>query len=79
MFWVPWPRGRAKGPPEAFLTQPAAWADDLQALERLVERFAAAEGRTVWPEHALFGPMTGPMWARFSYRHFDYHLRQFGA
>jgi hypothetical protein len=79
MFWIPWPKGRAKGPPEAFQTQPTEWATDLQAFERLVERFAAEQGRTSWPEHALFGPMTGPTWAKFSYRHFDYHLRQFGA
>lgn len=79
MFWIPWPRGRGKGPPEAFLTPPTEWAADLQALERLVERFAAEERRAGRPDHALFGPMTGSGWGKFTHRHFDYHLRQFGV
>jgi len=29
--------------------------------------------------HAFFGPMTRQSWGYFCHRHFDYHLRQFGA
>ena len=79
LFWLPWPKGRGKGPPEAFLTQPTVWAADLQAFEILVERFVARSTRTSWPDHAIFCPMTGAGWGKFCYRHFDYHLRQFGA
>jgi hypothetical protein len=79
LFWLPWPRGRAKGPPEAFLTKPTDWAADLRTFELLVERLAAQQDRTAWPEHALFGAMTGPGWGKFCHRHIDYHLRQFGA
>ena len=56
MFWLPWPHGRAKGPPEAFLTRPTTWAADLTTFETLIERFVEQENRTDWPEHALFGP-----------------------
>lgn len=42
MYWLPWPKGRVKGPPEAFVTPPTTWG---------------------W----------------FCHRHFDHHLRQFGA
>jgi uncharacterized protein DUF1569 len=79
MFWLPWPHGRAKGPPEAFLTRPTTWAVDLTTFESLVERFVQQENRTEWPEHALFGPMTRRTWGQFCHRHFAYHLRQFGA
>jgi len=27
MYWLPWPRGRVEGPPEAFVTQPTAWSE----------------------------------------------------
>jgi hypothetical protein len=79
MFWLPWPRGRAKGPPEAFLTLPTTWSADLATFEVLVDRFVREEGRGQWPEHAIFGPMTRRTWGRFCHRHFDYHLQQFGV
>ena len=79
LYWIPWPRGRVKGPPEAFVSQPASWGADLAAFELLIERFVADEARAGWPEHAFFGPMTRPSWEYFCHRHFDYHLRQFGA
>jgi hypothetical protein len=68
-----------QGPPEAFVTQPTSWQADLAAFERLIRRFVEADQRTEWPEHAFFGTMTRQCWGRFCHRHFDYHLRQFGA
>ncbi len=79
MYWIPWPRGRTQGPAEAFVTRPTAWAADLAAFEGLIARFVAEDDRRAWPDHAFFGSMTHRSWARFSHRHFDYHLRQFGA
>jgi hypothetical protein len=79
MFWLPWPRGYAKGPPEAFLTKPTTWDADLATFLQLVNRFVEQEHRTEWPEHAFFGPMTRNSWGRFCHRHFEYHLQQFGG
>jgi len=79
MYWLPWPRGRVKGPPEAFVTQPAVWCDDLERFETLIARFVAQEETGTWAEHAFFGRMTKRSWGHFCYRHFDYHLRQFGG
>lgn len=79
MYWLPWPHGRVQGPPEAFLTRPTTWDADLRTFEVLVQRFVAAADRTAWPEHAFFGSMTRRSWGLFCHRHFDYHLRQFGA
>jgi hypothetical protein len=79
MYWIPWPRGRTQGPPEAFVTKPTTWQADLRGFESLITRFVAEEERRVWPEHAFFGKMTRQSWGRYCYRHFDYHLRQFGV
>ncbi len=79
IYWLPWPRGRLKGPPEAFETRPTTWEADLETLGRLVERFAVREGSAGWPEHALLGPMSERDWGVFCHRHFDHHLRQFGV
>jgi hypothetical protein len=78
IYWLPWPRGRVKGPPDAFVTKPGAWESDLETLLGLVSRFAARGPGGAWPEHALFGPMTGADWGFFCHKHFDHHLRQFG-
>ena len=79
IHWLPWPKGRVQGPPEAFLTQPTTWDVDLVTFEGLVQRFVLAEDRTDWPEHAFFGHMTYRCWGFFCYRHCDYHLQQSGV
>jgi hypothetical protein len=79
LYVLPWPKGRVQGPPEAFTTRPTSWSGDLAALEALVARFIARGPSGTWPEHPLFGPLSGPAWGVFCYRHFDHHLRQFGA
>ena len=79
MFWLPWPKGRVRGPAEAFVTRPGNWDEDFRSFETLVARFVEATGRKDWPEHAFFGRMTRRSWGRFCHRHFDHHLRQFGV
>lgn len=74
---MPWPKGRAQGPEEAFTTDPGEWEADRQALLELVDRFATAEPNELAPLHPLFGPMTVRDWDVLSYRHLDHHLRQF--
>lgn len=78
IYVVPWPKGRVNGPPEAFVTKPANWTADVDALVALVERFAQRDPNGEWPSHAIFGAMTGRDWGAFCYKHFDHHLRQFG-
>ncbi len=79
IYLVPWPKGRIQAPPEALSTEPEVWEDDVRQLVALVERFAERGPDADWPEHALFGRMTGRDWGVFVHKHFDYHLRQFGA
>ena len=79
IYLIPWPKGRIKGPPEAFATQPTSWEADVAELEALLERFGTSDAGADWPDHALFGHMSGRDWGVFVHKHFDHHLRQFGA
>ncbi len=79
LYVLPWPRGHARGPPEAFVTRPTNWDTDMATFLELVQRFVDSPDRRAWPEHAFFGPMSRKAWGHFCHRHFDYHLRQFGA
>ncbi len=78
IYVVPWPRG-AKGPFEAFTTKPSAWDSDRETLAGLIDRFCEKKKQRTWPEHPLFGKLSGDDWAALSYKHFCHHLRQFGV
>jgi hypothetical protein len=79
LYWLRWPREKIQGPPEAFMTQPTSWAADLAAVVERVERLAAQGPAGNWPDHPMFGRMSGRDWGVFCYRHFDHHLRQFDS
>lgn len=76
---LPWPRGKAKGPVEAFTTAPTDWEADRASVVELIERFGRASDAELAPTNPVFGHMTGRDWAVLSYRHLDYHLHQFSA
>ena len=78
LYVIPWPHG-AKGPTEAFTTSPGGWSDDLETLKVLLRRFVESDRDQVWPEHPLFGALSGRDWGVLSYKHFHHHLRQFAA
>lgn len=59
-------------------TAPVEFVADVQAMERLCERFVAGAG-PIEAEHPAFGPLSRWQWGRFHYRHLNHHLRQFGA
>jgi len=79
IYCLPWPRGRIKGPPEAFVSKPTMWEADVATLIELVNRFVARGPAGEWPDHALFGRMTGKRWGVFCHKHFNHHLTQFGV
>ena len=78
IYVVPWPHG-AKGPIEAFTTKPKAWDSDREALIALIDKFCDAKQQAKWPEHPLFGKLSGKDWAALSYKHLSHHLGQFGV
>jgi hypothetical protein len=76
-----WPRGvktRPEVDQEIGGTKPVEFGRDRQALELLMEQFAARAGADFQP-HPMFGRMTTEEWQRWGWLHVDHHLRQFGA
>jgi hypothetical protein len=76
---LPWPKGRIQGPPEAFTAAPDQWPHDVATLLALLEDFGARGRQRTWAPHPNFGCMSGGLWGRLTYRHFDHHLTQFGV
>jgi hypothetical protein len=80
IYLAPWPKGKIQGPPEAFLSDPSDWSNDVSTLKELVDRFVSAPAsRKQWPEHPNFGRLSRREWGYFCYRHFHHHLSQFGV
>jgi hypothetical protein len=79
IYVIPWPKGRIKGPKDAFLTPPGDWEQDVDRLVSFIEEIASREKQIDWPPHAMLGPMSRKDWGAFCYKHFDHHLRQFGV
>jgi hypothetical protein len=79
---LPWPAGIMTRPEidqELGGSPPVEFAADIDELVRRVERVAAAGSSIRCAPHPIFGPMSNADWLRWSYRHLDHHLRQFGA
>ena len=79
LYFLPWPKGRIQGPPEAFLTEPGTWSEDLATLRDLVDQFVNADPQGPWAVHPNWGHLSRRQWGVFCYRHFDHHLKQFGV
>ena len=79
LYLLPWPHGTIVGPPEAFVSKPGRWQDDVATLKALVDAFVAAPPGRRWPDQPNFGRMSRRDWGVFCYRHFDHHFRQFGG
>lgn len=77
LYVIPWPKGLPTAP-ELLSTPPAEFAADADRLRSLMERVAEATAEGQWPEHPLFGRLSGAQWGHLSYRHIDHHFRQFG-
>jgi hypothetical protein len=80
---LPWPRGRIRTRPEVDPqcsgTRPAEFAEDVRALEALVDRMAGHSEAWNGKRHPVFGAMSSRAWLRWGYLHMDHHLRQFGC
>ena len=75
-----WPQGVRTVPEvdqEFTGTRPTEFASDIGDLRCLIQRFNGAEAQ-LSGDHPLFGALSATEWGRFSYRHADHHLRQFG-
>ena len=79
VYWLPWPKGKLPTAPEMLTTAPLQWDHDVAVLHALIDRFAEQNASEVWAAHPAFGTLSGREWGVLSWKHFDHHLRQFGA
>lgn len=79
IYLMPWPRGRARTVKEMLATQPGEFEADRRRLVQLLETAAARTAGGTWAPHPAFGDLAGREYGVLIYRHFDYHLRQFGV
>lgn len=76
---MPWPEGKIAAPPGTFSTQSQGLDQDRKTVIGLIECFATCPPDQLGQEHPAFGRMRCKDWDVLQYRHFDHHLRQFGA
>jgi hypothetical protein len=80
IYWMPFPRGAPTAPELLSRQVPIeAWGSEVGAFHDAIARFAAAAGRSPWPDHPAFGRLTERDWGVLAYRHVDHHFTQFGV
>ena len=73
---LPVPKAKLQTVREMTETRPGDWEADRARLMERLEELAMAEETA---PHPVFGPIGTDGWARVTWKHFDHHLRQFGA
>ena len=76
---LPWPKGKAKAPPEMLATRPTTWPKDVATLVNAIDRFGKRNPAAPWPASKVFGRISGASWGVLQHKHLDHHLRQFGV
>lgn len=77
-LYLPWPKG-APTIREMMVTDPQSLENDIRKASWLMDDFFHASDQQLWPNHPFFGPLDGKGWAKLTWRHSDYHLKQFGV
>lgn len=78
-YVIPFPKGKAQTAPEMLTTQPSNWNSDLADTRRYLLEAAQRGPNGMWAPHPAFGDVCGKLYGVFIHKHFDHHLRQFGA
>lgn len=78
---TPWPKGKIKAPRSFFEPPSGDLAAERERLLGAVDRFIGALEAD--PDRRELSPLLGPIplryWAKVHGRHFEHHLRQYGA
>jgi len=77
--WPPGVKTRPEVDQEIGGTRPVEFGRDVEALSRIVERFAREPREFAWRPHPTFGVLTDEERMPWGYLHMDHHLRQFGS
>ena len=74
----PWPKGLPTD--KSFVVADERdFVIEKEKLEGCIKHFVAEGYMVPSRMHPFFGRMSSQEWARFSYKHLDHHLRQFGV
>ena len=76
IYLLPFPKGTPTAP-ELLVSNPAAVEETRRQLRQRMNALANFQGP--FPEHPAFGQLTRNQTGVLIQRHFDHHLRQFGA
>jgi len=73
----PWKQGLPTD--KTFITagQPKNFEEEKTKLLEMLNRFS--ENNMVNDKHPIFGKLTKEQWSKATWKHFDHHLKQFGA
>jgi Protein of unknown function (DUF1569) len=75
------PKGKVKTFPEIAQdkggTPPEDFQRDRERLFQLLDQMVKKGPSAQYPQHPMFGNMTGAQWAKLTVNHFEHHLQQF--
>ena len=78
LYVLPFPKG-APTAPALKCDAAASFEEERAGLLEVLERIGTGLRDGMGPAHPLFGPLNWREWGVVTYKHTDYHLRQFGA
>ena len=78
LYVLPFPKG-APTAPELKPNTTKSVEEERAVLMELLERIGTGPRVGAGPAHPLFGTLTWREWGVVTYKHADYHLKQFGA
>ena len=78
---LPWPRGKIEAPSHFQPTPADSMEEERVKLGKAMDQFVEALEREpqTTAVHPAFGSLTLRKWAKLHGKHFDHHLKQFGA
>ena len=78
LIYMPWPKGAPTHPSARALATHDFEAERARCRQ-LIDRFVSKPIDGPWPEDAAWGKVTGAWASKLQAKHFDHHLKQFGA
>lgn len=78
LYVLPFPKG-APTAVELYPEGDSSFDEERGTVVHLLEQIGRGPKEGKGPAHPLFGPLSWREWGVLTYKHFDHHLKQFGA
>ncbi len=79
LYVIPWKKSLPTAPEMNVKKQNPAVQNLVTEKQLLLQRLDEVEAASDLEGHPLFGKMSRDLWSRLIWKHFDYHLKQFGS